>query len=80
MTLRGWRAWHTFLVSIGLVFVFQLGMMGAAAVIRVQRGELTTQEAEGLLGVLYWGTYPLLFVSLVALGWHMVRFYRGDYA
>lgn len=80
MTIRlgPWRAWTTFQVSIVLVFLFLLGMMAAAAVMRLRHGELTTSEAEALLGVLYWGTYPLLFVALISLGWHMVRFYRGD--
>lgn len=75
-----WRAWHTFQTSIVIVFLFLLGMMATAAVMRIRHGELTTAEAKALLGVLYWGTYPLLFVALAALGWHMVRFYRGDYA
>jgi hypothetical protein len=63
-----------------LVFLFLLVMMAVASVFSVQNGELTTDEAKGLLGILYWGTYPLLFLSIGALSWHMVRFYRGDYA
>ncbi len=72
------RPWHVFQISILLVFLFLLGMMATAGIMRIQHGQLTTAEAEGLLGVLYWGTYPLLFVALAALAWHMVRFYRGS--
>lgn len=78
--LKAWRAWNTFQTSLVMVFLFLLGMMAAAATMHIRHGELTTAEAEGLLAVLYWGTYPLLFLALGALGWHMVRFYRGDYA
>lgn len=80
MNLRDWRAWTTFQTSIVLVFLFLLGMMAAAGIMHIRHGELTTAEAETLLGILYWGTYPLLFLALGSLGWHMVRFYRGDYA
>lgn len=78
MGVRDVRPWHAFQLSIVLVFLFLLGMMATAGIMRLQHGELTTAEAEGLLGVLYWGTYPLLFVALGALAWHMVRFYRGS--
>ncbi len=78
MRLSQVRPWHVFQTSILLVFFFLLGMMATAGVMRIRHGQLTTAEAEGLLGVLYWGTYPLLFVALVALAWHMVRFYRGS--
>ena len=75
-----WRAWQTFLACLGGAFVAFLGFMGASLALFLRHGELTSAESGTLLRLLYWGTYPLVFVALGALAWHLVRFYRGDYA
>jgi hypothetical protein len=78
-TGRTWRAWDTFAWSLGAAFFAFLAFLGAALVLRL-RGELSTGQSETLLGLLRYGTYPLVFLALGALLWHFVRFYRGDYA
>jgi hypothetical protein len=75
-----WRAWDTFLASLGGAFLAFLAFLATSLALRLQHGELTGPESALLLRLLYWGTYPLVFVALVALTWHLVRFYRGDYA
>jgi hypothetical protein len=77
--MRPWRAWDTFAWSLGLAFAAFLGFLATALVLRL-RGELHQGETETLLGLLRYGTYPLVFLALGALLWHFVRFYRGDYA
>jgi hypothetical protein len=76
---RTWRAWDTFAWSLGTAFVAFLGFLATALVLRM-RGELTQGQAETLLGLLRYGTYPLVFLALGALLWHFIRFHRGDYA
>jgi hypothetical protein len=76
---RTWRAWDTFAWSLGAAFFAFLAFLGAALALRL-RGELTAGQSETLLGLLRYGTYPLVFLALGALTWHFVRFYRGDYA
>lgn len=76
---RSWRAWNTFTWTLGAAFLAFLAFLAAALVLRV-RGQLTTLQSEALLGLLRYGTYPLVFIALGALLWHFVRFYRGDYA
>lgn len=75
-----WRAWHTFLASLGLAFGAFLAFLIASWAMRQEHGELTSAEASGLLRLLYWGTYPLVFVALGALFWHLVQSERGAYA
>jgi hypothetical protein len=75
-----WRAWNTFLASLAGAFAAFLAFLATALLLHARRGELGDREAGALLALLYWGTYPLVFVALAALGWHLVRFYRGDYA
>ena len=77
---RPWRAWHTFLASLGGAFVAFLGFLAASWWMHWRHGELTRGEADGLLGLLYWGTYPLVFLALGALLWHLVQSERGAYA
>lgn len=76
---RSWRAWDTFAWSLGAAFFALLAFLGAALWLR-RKGELDVGESEALLGLLRYGTYPLVFLALGALLWHFVRFYRGDYA
>lgn len=75
-----WRAWHTFQASIGLALLAFLGFLAAAFALHQRHGTLTAGEADGLLGLLYWGTYPLVFVALGSLLWHLVQRERGAYA
>lgn len=74
-----WRARHTFLAALGGAFVCFLAFL-AASLWASRSGGLGDAQARVLLGLLYWGTYPLVFVALAAMAWHYVRFYRGDYA
>lgn len=74
-----WRAWDTFAWSLGLAFLAFLGFLATALFLRL-RGGFDQGASEALLGLLRYGTYPLVFLSLGALLWHLVRFYRGDYA
>ena len=80
MTTKPWRAWQTFQVSLGGAFLAFLAFLGVSLALKLQHGELTAAESATLLRLLYWGTYPLVFVALGALAWHLVRYYRGDYA
>lgn len=75
-----WRAWNTFLACLAGAFLAFLAFLATSLVLHLQHGELSDGEARTLLSLLYWGTYPLVFVALGALAWHLVRFYRGDYA
>jgi hypothetical protein len=75
-----WRAWNTFLAALGGAFLAFLAFLATALALRLRDGELSDGQAKTLLGLLYWGTYPLVFLALGALLWHLVRFYRGDYA
>lgn len=75
-----WRAWHTFLASLGLAFAAFLGFLAASLLLHAQHGDLTDGEAAVLLRLLYWGTYPLAFAALGSLGWHLVQTERGAYA
>ena len=74
------RAWHVFLTSLALAFLAFLGFLAASFVMHQRHGELTDGEAGALLRLLYWGTYPLVFVALGALAWHLVQTERGAYA
>ncbi|HEX2066345.1 MAG TPA: hypothetical protein VHI93_05980 [Candidatus Thermoplasmatota archaeon] len=76
---RTWRAWDTFTWSLGAAFLAFLAFLAAALALRLQ-GHLELGPSKALLGLLRYGTYPLVFVALGALLWHFVRFYRGDYA
>lgn len=75
-----WRAWTTFLAALGGAFLAFLAFLATALALRLRDGTLSDGQARTLLALLYWGTYPLVFVALGALAWHLVRFYRGDYA
>lgn len=74
------RAWHVFLTSLGLAFVAFLAFLSASFLMHQRDGELTTAQSKALLSLLYWGTYPLVFVALGALSWHVVQSERGAYA
>jgi len=76
---RTWRAWDTFAWSLAAAFFAFLAFLAAALFLRL-RGELAPSQSSLLLGLLRYGTYPLVFLALGALTWHFVRFYRGDYA
>ncbi len=54
-----------------------LAMMGALF-LRISQGDLTQSQAGLFLGVLYWGTYPLVFAVLGLLAVHTVRRERGQ--
>lgn len=75
-----WRAWHTFLASLGLAFGALLAFLVASFLLHQRHGELTDGEAAALLRLLYWGTYPLVFVAVGSLAWHLVQSERGAYA
>ena len=78
--IRSIRAWHVFLLSLGLAFGLLLALLAASVLQHQRDGDLGDGAARALLGLLYWGTYPLVFVALVALGWHLVQTERGAYA
>jgi hypothetical protein len=75
-----WRAWDTFLACLAAAFLAFLAFLATSLALHLQHGDLTAAESGLLLRLLYWGTYPLVFLALGALAWHLVRFYRGDYA
>ena len=75
-----WRAWQTFLAALGGAFLAFLAFLATSLALRLRHGDLAAGESALLLRLLYWGTYPLVFVAVGALAWHLVRFYRGDYA
>ncbi len=75
-----WRAWHTFLASLGLAFAAFLAFLGTSLALHQWHGALTDAEAVALLRLLYWGTYPLVFIAVGALAWHLVQSERGAYA
>lgn len=74
------RAWHVFLTCLGLAFLAFLAFLAASFLMHQRHGDLSDAEAGGLLRLLYWGTYPLVFVALGALAWHFVQSERGAYA
>lgn len=75
-----WRAFDTFQAALAGAAAVLLAAMTAAGALWLRHGTLAATQTAGLLGLLYWGTYPLVFLGLGALLWHFVRFYRGDYA
>lgn len=75
-----WRAWHTFQASLALAFLAFLAFLAASLLMKQLHGELSDSEAAALLALVYWGTYPLVFVALGALTWHLVQTERGAYA
>lgn len=77
---RAWRAWDVFLWSLGAAFVCFLSFLAASVVARLRYGELDTAQSTLLLGLLRYGTYPLVFLSLGALLWHYVKSEGGGYA
>ncbi len=74
------RAWDVFRVSLALSFLSSLVFILVSMGLRLWHGDLTARESALLLRLLYWGTYPLVFVALGALTWHFVQYYRGAYA
>ncbi len=74
------RAMHVFQGTLAGAFLASMAFVIASWWLHATQGDLTVQQTEVLLGLLYWGTYPLVFVALGSLTWHFVRFYRGDYA
>ena len=77
---RPWRAWDTFLWSLGAAFVCLLAFLAASVAAHQMAGELGPAQSELLLGLLRYGTYPLIFVALGALLWHYVKSETGGYA
>lgn len=75
-----WRAWQTFQAALALALGAFLAFLAASLILHQRHGTLTDGEASGLLRLLYWGTYPLVFVALGALAWHLVQSERGAYA
>ncbi len=75
-----WRAWDTFLWSLGAAFVCFLAFLAASVAARLAGGALTEPQSELLLGMLRYGTYPLVFLALGALAWHFVKAETGGYA
>ncbi|MGB0653684.1 MAG: hypothetical protein ACPGQL_10850 [Thermoplasmatota archaeon] len=72
------RAWRIFQASLAAAFVAFLLFMGLALAARLVKGELPAEDADRLLRLLYWGTYPLVFIALGALTVHFVQYYRGS--
>lgn len=77
---RPWRAWDTFLWSLGASFACMLAFLAASLAAHQLEGELGKAQAELLLGLLRNGTYPLVFLALGALLWHYVKSETGGYA
>lgn len=77
---RTWRAWDVFRLSLAASFLAFLLFIVVTVVLHLAHGDLTDRESGTLLRLLYWGTYPLVFVALGSLFWHLVQFYRGAYA
>jgi uncharacterized membrane protein len=77
--LRLPRAKNVFLAAFGAALVLLVLAIAVSAVLRT-RGPLDDADAKALLGVTRDVVLPLAFLGLGALLWHMVRFYRGDYA
>ena len=74
------RAWTVFLASLGLAVGLFLAFLAASFLLHQRDGEVSDAAARSLLALLYWGTYPLAFVALGSLGWHLVQTERGAYA
>ncbi len=74
------RAFDVFRVSLALSFMSFLSFLFVSIALNAIHGELTDAESNALLGLLYWGTYPLVFVALVSLTRHFIQHYRGAYA
>lgn len=77
---RAWRAMDTFFLCLSATFVFFISAMAAALAFKFTGNPVTTSQADALLNYAYWTTYPTGLGALVALFWHWIRFYRGDYA
>ena len=77
---RRWRAWDTFRASLATALAAFLVFVLVSMALKLVHGGLTDGESALLLRLLYWGTYPLVFVALGSLLWHLIRHYRGDYA
>lgn len=77
---RPWRAWDTFRASLATALAALLVFVLVSIALRLVHGGLTDAESGLLLRLLYWGTYPLVFVALGSLLWHLIRYHRGDYA
>jgi hypothetical protein len=77
---RPFRAWDLFLWTLAAAFLCFLAFLGASLWEHQTQGELTTAQSTLLLGLLRYGTYPLVFVSLGALFWHLVKSEMGGYA
>lgn len=75
-----WRAWNTFVATLAVAFAAFGVSLAAALLLGLAQGGLTAAQAELLLGLLRYGSYPVVFVALGSLLWHYVRLYRGDYA
>ncbi len=73
------RAKTLFLLAFGAALVLLLVAFAATAILHA-RGRLTQNDAETVLRLTRDGVLPLAFIGLGALSWHLVRFYRGDYA
>ena len=80
MNLKEWRAMHTFLLCLGAAFVFFISAMLAALMLKFAGVTPTPTQADALLAYAYWTTYPTGLIAIIALLWHFIRFYRGDYA
>lgn len=74
------RAWRLFQGSlVGAMLLFMVAVV-VSVLMKWRHGGLNGAQTDALLALLYWGTYPLVFLSLGALAWHFVRLERGDYA
>lgn len=77
---RPWRAWDTFVASLAICFASFLAFLLASMAAYTTHGSLNQEQSELLLGLLRYGTYPLVFVALGALAWHYVKSESGGYA
>ena len=75
-----WRAWNTFVATLAVAFAAFGIALAVALLLGMTQGSLSPEQAALLLGLLRYGSYPVVFVALGALLWHYVRTYRGDYA
>ncbi len=77
---KPFRAWDLFRLSLGFSFIAFVVFLLVSMGLNAWHGDLTARESNTLLRMLYWGTYPLVFVALGALTWHFIQYYRGAYA
>ncbi|MEK6986026.1 MAG: hypothetical protein AABX89_06565 [Candidatus Thermoplasmatota archaeon] len=77
---RPWRAWDTFVAALAVCFASFLAFLLASVAAHAAQGDLNREQSELLLGLLRYGTYPLVFLALGALGWHYVKSETGGYA